>query len=64
MTQDTAYMVGGSSALAEPVTPLSADDRAAIIEAVRDFAQSEIAPNALDWDERKHFPRDALRQAG
>jgi len=64
MTQDTAYMVDGSNALAEPVTPLSADDRAAIIEAVRDFAQSEIAPNALDWDERKHFPRDVLHHAG
>ncbi|HWM15830.1 MAG TPA: acyl-CoA dehydrogenase family protein [Microbacterium sp.] len=42
----------------------SADERAAIVAAVRDFAQAEIAPHALDWDERKHFPRDVLQSAG
>jgi len=42
----------------------SADERAAIVAAVRDFAQAEIAPHALDWDERKHFPRDVLHSAG
>ncbi|MCR2763026.1 acyl-CoA dehydrogenase family protein [Microbacterium sp. zg.B48] len=41
-----------------------ADERAAIVAAVRDFAQAEIAPHALDWDERKHFPRDVLARAG
>lgn len=43
---------------------LSAEDRAAIIEAVREFAQTRLAPNALDWDRRKHFPRDVLVEAG
>jgi alkylation response protein AidB-like acyl-CoA dehydrogenase len=29
----------------------------------RSFAAERIAPHALDWDERKHFPVDALREA-
>ncbi|WP_454130725.1 acyl-CoA dehydrogenase family protein [Microbacterium lacticum] len=48
------------------VTPaaLTDEERAAIIDAVREFAQSRLAPNALDWDRRKHFPRDVLSEAG
>lgn len=50
-----------------PVTPgpaLGDEERAAILEAVRDFAAAEIAPHALTWDEQKHFPRDMLVRAG
>ena len=61
MTQNTAYMVAGAHTDGGPMTPLSADERAAILEAVRDFAQTEIAPHALEWDEQKHFPRETLR---
>jgi alkylation response protein AidB-like acyl-CoA dehydrogenase len=43
---------------------LSAEERGAIIEAVREFARARLAPNALDWDRRKHFPRDVLVEAG
>ena len=64
MTQDTAYMVDERQPEMEPMLPLSPDERAAILEAVRDFAQSELAPHALEWDEQKHFPREALRMAG
>ena len=64
MTQDTAYMVDERQPEMEPMLPLSPDERAAILEAVRDFAQSELAPHALEWDETKHFPREALRMAG
>lgn len=48
------------------VTPaaLTDEERAAIIDAVREFAQARLAPNALDWDRRKHFPRDVLAEAG
>ncbi|GAA1956944.1 acyl-CoA dehydrogenase family protein [Microbacterium deminutum] len=42
----------------------TSDERAAILEAVRDFAQSELAPHALEWDEHKHFPREELARAG
>lgn len=43
---------------------ISADERMAILDAVRDFAQTELAPHALEWDEQKYFPRDALARAG
>ncbi|MEJ2582590.1 MAG: acyl-CoA dehydrogenase family protein, partial [Acidobacteriota bacterium] len=31
-------------------------DQQAIRDMVRDFARKEIAPNALDWDEKQYFP--------
>ncbi len=43
---------------------LSAEERDAILDAVREFAAVRLAPNALDWDRRKHFPRDVLAEAG
>nr|WP_200830080.1 acyl-CoA dehydrogenase family protein [Microbacterium sp. SLBN-154] len=43
---------------------MTEEDRAAILEAVRDFAATEIAPYALEWDEKKTFPRDVLSRAG
>lgn len=46
------------------MTTTTAEERAAILETVRDFATRELAPHALDWDARKHFPRDVLRRAG
>src|SRR6478736_7093082 len=53
------------SAVAEASAPsLTADERAAILEAVRDFAQSELAPHAIEWDAEKHFPRDVLQRGG
>ncbi len=51
------------SMTANPAT-LSDEERAAILDAVREFAQARLAPNALDWDRRKHFPRDVLVEAG
>ena len=43
---------------------LSAEERDAMLDAVREFAAARLAPNALDWDRRKHFPRDVLAEAG
>ncbi|MFC9664099.1 acyl-CoA dehydrogenase family protein [Nocardia sp. NPDC127606] len=40
------------------------EDERAIVETARQFADEFLAPNALDWDERKHFPVDVLRKAG
>ncbi|HEY2202916.1 MAG TPA: acyl-CoA dehydrogenase family protein [Pseudonocardia sp.] len=39
------------------------DDQRALVEMVRDFAQEHLAPHAVDWDQRKHFPVDVLRKA-
>src|SRR5215472_16330551 len=33
-------------------------------KAVREFAESEIAPHVLEWDEEQIFPLDAIKQAG
>lgn len=34
----------------------------AISEMARGFADERLAPHALDWDERKHFPVDVIRE--
>jgi alkylation response protein AidB-like acyl-CoA dehydrogenase len=39
------------------------DEQTAIRDMALDFARTRIAPNALDWDERKHFPVEELREA-
>lgn len=40
------------------------DDERAIRDTAREFADEFLAPHALDWDERKHFPVDVLRKSG
>ena len=51
------------SMTATPAT-LSAEERDAILDAVREFADTRVAPHALEWDRDKHFPLDALSAAG
>jgi alkylation response protein AidB-like acyl-CoA dehydrogenase len=38
-------------------------DHAAVRDMAQSFADERIAPNALAWDEAKHFPVDVLREA-
>ncbi len=45
-----------------PAFALSGDDRA-IYELAAGFASEKIAPYAVEWDEKKHFPVDVLRAA-
>ncbi len=40
------------------------EDERAIAETARDFAAEYLAPNAIEWDQSKHFPVDVLRKAG
>ncbi len=40
------------------------DDQRAIRDMARAFAAGRVAPFALDWDKRRHFPRDVVCQAG
>ncbi|WP_405133306.1 acyl-CoA dehydrogenase family protein [Nocardia sp. NBC_01388] len=40
------------------------EDERAITATARSFADELLAPNALEWDEHKHFPIDVLRKAG
>ena len=37
-------------------------DSLAIRDMARSFADDRIAPHALEWDEKKHFPVDVIRE--
>jgi alkylation response protein AidB-like acyl-CoA dehydrogenase len=50
-------MAGGESQFA-----LNEHQRA-IRDMARDFAAEEIAPHAIEWDQRKHFPADVIRRS-
>jgi alkylation response protein AidB-like acyl-CoA dehydrogenase len=39
-------------------------DQQAVRDMVRDFSRKEIAPNAIEWDEAQHFPRDLFAKLG
>src|SRR5882724_2359644 len=39
------------------------EDQVAIRDMARSFAAEKIAPHAIEWDERKHFPLDVMREA-
>lgn len=48
-----------------PFTPaLTTEEREAILEAVREFAETQLAPHALEWDAQSHFPRETLGRGG
>lgn len=50
--------------MTDVTTPLTADEREAILEAVREFAETELAPHALERDEKHLFPRESLGRGG
>ncbi|MGE6740434.1 acyl-CoA dehydrogenase family protein [Allorhizobium pseudoryzae] len=39
------------------------EEQAAIREMAENFARDEIAPQALEWDQTRHFPVDVIRNA-
>jgi alkylation response protein AidB-like acyl-CoA dehydrogenase len=40
------------------------DDQQAFVDSARAFSEGALAPNAAEWDEKSHFPKDVLAQAG
>ncbi|MDF5304605.1 acyl-CoA dehydrogenase family protein [Vibrio parahaemolyticus] len=40
------------------------EDQLAFAEVAKQFADQMLAPHAAEWDEKHHFPKDVLRQAG
>ncbi|WP_053693605.1 acyl-CoA dehydrogenase family protein [Streptomyces sp. WM6372] len=44
-------------------TTLLTKDQLALAEVTLDFAQEQLAPHSLTWDQDKHFPVDVLRRA-
>ena len=57
----TATMTGQSDTSASSI---SAEERAALVDAVRDFADARLAPFANQRDADKEFPLETLREAG
>ena len=39
------------------------EDQIAVRDMALDFAAEKLAPHALEWDEKKHFPVDVMREA-
>lgn len=39
-------------------------EQQAIRQAAREFADAEIRPHVMEWDEAQHFPRDVFRKLG
>ncbi|MGO4389033.1 acyl-CoA dehydrogenase family protein, partial [Microvirga sp. 2YAF29] len=39
------------------------EDQIAVRDMALAFAADNLAPHALEWDEKKHFPVDVLREA-
>src|SRR3954447_20584848 len=48
----------------EPTMFTLTRDQQSMVDAVRDFAENELAPHAAEWDETGQFPIDVLREAG
>jgi len=48
----------------EQLTFTLTDDQLAIRDLARDFAETEIKPYRLEWDEAQHFPKDAFKKMG
>lgn len=46
------------------VTTTTAEEREAILGAVREYAEAELAPHALERDEKHIFPRESLGRGG
>ncbi|MCX4529406.1 MULTISPECIES: acyl-CoA dehydrogenase family protein [unclassified Streptomyces] len=44
-------------------TTLLTKDQLALAEVTLDFAQEQLAPHAIAWDQDKHFPVEVLRRA-
>ncbi|GAA2911013.1 alkylation response protein AidB-like acyl-CoA dehydrogenase [Microbacterium keratanolyticum] len=46
------------------MTTVTAEERTAILDAVREFADTELAPFAAERDEKHLFPRESLQKGG
>ncbi len=38
------------------------EDQITIRDMAREFAAEKLAPHALEWDEKRHFPKDVIRE--
>jgi alkylation response protein AidB-like acyl-CoA dehydrogenase len=40
------------------------EDQRAVQAMAEAFAADRVAPNALEWDRKRHFPADVIRETG
>src|SRR6476619_7518219 len=40
------------------------DEQKQIKQMVREFAESEIKPHVMEWDEAQHFPMETVKKLG
>ncbi len=40
------------------------DEQKQIQQMVKDFAESELKPHVMEWDEAQHFPVETFKHAG
>ena len=57
-------MVATAAAPQVPSAFALTDDQIALRDTIREFAESEIAPHAAEWDEQHIFPVDVIRKLG
>ncbi|MBK6405803.1 MAG: acyl-CoA dehydrogenase [Holophagales bacterium] len=53
-----------SAASSAPFGFQLSDDQVAVRKMVREFAESEIAPHVMEWDEAQVFPREVVARLG
>ena len=54
----------GTTGTIEGVSTTHVAEREAIVSAVREFANAEIRPHVMEWDEAQHFPKEVFRKLG
>lgn len=54
---------GSAPSQANPPPPFSAEHEE-LRETVRRFVEKEIAPNVMEWEDQRQFPRDLYRRCG
>jgi alkylation response protein AidB-like acyl-CoA dehydrogenase len=59
---DSPAAVGAASSV--PFGFQLSDDQLAVRKMVREFAESEIAPHVMEWDEAQIFPREVISRLG
>ena len=59
---DSPAAVGAGSSV--PFGFQLSDDQLAIRKMVREFAESELQPHVMEWDEAQVFPREAIARLG
>jgi len=47
-----------------PMSTAVSAERQAILSTVREFAEAEIRPHVMEWDERQQFPGEVFRKLG